>query len=71
MIGLREFFAGLITVIGLALIGVVLILALNRQVFEAGALSLPAAIVFRSGIGLFRMATAARIALLLQQGDRN
>ena len=67
MLGIREFIAAVITMLGLGLIVVVLFLALNRQVFEAGALSLPSVVVFRSGIGLFRMATAARIALKLKK----
>jgi hypothetical protein len=69
-IGIREAIGWLITLIGLGLIGVVLILALNRNVFEAMALALPATIVFRSGIGLVRMSAAARIALQLT-ADRN
>ena len=63
--GFREFMGWLIALVGLALIGVVLILALNRSVFEAMALSFPAAIVFRAGIGLVRMTTASRIAAKL------
>lgn len=62
MSGIREFFAGLLILIGLGLIMVVLWLALNRNVFEGMILSLPATIVFRSGIGLYRMSMAARIA---------
>ncbi len=61
-IGIREAIGWVITLIGLLLVGVVLMLALNRSVFEALALSLPSAIVFRSGIGLVRMTAAARIA---------
>jgi len=67
--GFREFLGWIIALIGLALIGVVLLLALNRSVFEALALSLPAAIVFRAGIGLVRMATAARIATKLSKSE--
>lgn len=67
--GFREFLGWLIALVGLALIGVVLILALNRNVFEAMAVSLPAAIVFRAGIGLVRMAAAARIATKLSQRE--
>lgn len=66
---IREFVGWLITLVGLALIGVVLVLALNRNVFEAMALSLPAAIVFRAGIGLVRMTAAARIASSLSQRE--
>lgn len=61
-IGIREAIGWVITLIGLLLVGVVLMLALNRSVFEALALSLPSALVFRSGIGLVRMTAAARIA---------
>ena len=63
----RELMGWLIALIGLALIGVLLVLALNRNVFEALALSLPAAVVFRAGIGLVRMSAAARIATRLSK----
>ena len=66
----QEILAVVFMLIGLALIGIVLMLALNRSIFEAAALAFPAVIVFRSGVGLFRMATAARIALKLQEADR-
>ena len=68
-IGFKEFLGWVIVLVGLALITMVLLLALNRSVFEALAVSLPAAIVFRSGIGLVRMSTAARIALTLQKRE--
>lgn len=68
-LGFREFLGWLIALLGLALIGVVLVLALNRNVFEAMALSLPAAIVFRAGIGLVRMVAAARIATRLSNRE--
>jgi hypothetical protein len=42
---------------------------LNRNIFEALALSVPAAIVFRAGVGLLRMATAARVAMKLNRRD--
>ena len=61
----REIIGWVLTVAGLLLIGVVLMLALNRNVFEAMALSLPATVVFRSGIGLVRLAAAGRIATRL------
>lgn len=67
MIPFREILGGLLLVVGLGLIGVVLMLALSRNVFEAMALALPATIVFRSGVGLIRMATAARVALKLNE----
>ncbi len=65
-IAFREITGWLLTLLGLLLIGVVLMLALNRYVFEAMALSLPATIVFRSGIGLVRLAAAGRIATKLR-----
>ncbi|WP_148619004.1 hypothetical protein [Mariniblastus fucicola] len=68
-IGFREFLGWVIVLVGLALIAMVLLLALNRSVFEAMALSFPAAIVFRAGIGLVRMSAAARIALSLHNRD--
>lgn len=68
-LGFREFLGWVIVLVGLALIAVVLLLALNRSVFEALALSLPSAIVFRSGIGLVRMSTAARIAMNLHKQE--
>lgn len=69
MIGSREILGIVLMLIGLGLIGFVLMLALNRNIFEALALSVPAAIVFRSGVGLFRMATAARVAMKLNRRD--
>lgn len=62
MIGVRELIGWIITVLGLLLIAVLVYLALNRYVFEAMALSLPAVIVFRAGIGLVRLASAGRMA---------
>ena len=70
MIGFNELLGIVFMLIGLALIGVLLILALNRAIFEAAALSFPAAIVFRAGVGLFRMGSAARIAMKLHKADR-
>jgi hypothetical protein len=58
----REVVGWLIALVGLVLIGLLVVLALNRNVFEAMALSFPATIVFRSGIGLVRMAAASRVA---------
>jgi len=66
-IGIREFIGWVIVLIGLALIGLVVALAIKRNVLEAMALSLPAVIVFRSGIGLVRMSAASRVALRLTQ----
>jgi hypothetical protein len=67
--GIREVMGWLIALAGMGLIGVVLLLALNRSVIEAAALSLPAAVVFRAGIGLVRMTTAARIATDLSRRE--
>lgn len=61
-LGITEFIGWLLTLVGLALTGVLIYLAVNRYVFEAMALSLPSVIIFRAGIGLVRMATAGRIA---------
>ncbi len=63
--GFRELMGWMIALVGLALIAVVLTLALNRKVFEAMALAIPATVVFRAGIGLVRMSAAARIATRL------
>ena len=57
-----EIVGWILTVGGLGLVALIVILALNRNVFEATALSLPAVIVFRAGIGMVRLATAGRIA---------
>jgi hypothetical protein len=70
MLGFREILGLVLMLIGLALIGVLVMLALNRQIFEALAVSFPAAIVFRAGVGLFRLATAARIAVKLNAVDK-
>lgn len=66
-IGIREFIGWIIVLIGFALIGLVVALAIKRNVLEAMALSLPATIVFRSGIGLVRMSAASRVATKLSQ----
>ena len=70
MIGFNEVLGILLMLIGLALIGFLLLLALNRSIFEAAVLSFPAVIVFRAGVGLLRMGTAARIAMKLHESDR-
>jgi uncharacterized membrane protein len=70
MLGFREILGIVLMLIGLALIGILVMLALNRQIFEALAVSFPAAIVFRAGVGLFRLATAARIAIKLNAADK-
>lgn len=61
-IAVRELVGWALVLVGLGLIGVVLNLALNRYVLEAMALSLPATIVFRAGVGFVRLNTAARLA---------
>ena len=67
LIGIREFIGWLLVVIGLGLIGVDFMLAINRNVIEALVLAFPSAIVFRAGIGLVRISMAARIALRLNE----
>jgi hypothetical protein len=44
------------------MIVILVFLAIERQILEAIAVSIPATVVFRSGIGLVRLATAARLA---------
>lgn len=58
----REIVGWVFVVIGLVLVGFVLHLALSRRVVEGLVVTLPAVVVFRSGIGLVRIATAGRIA---------
>ena len=69
--GIRELTGWFLTVVGLILIGIVLILALNRYVFEAMALSLPSVIVFRAGIGFIRLAEAGRIAAQMVASEKS
>ncbi len=66
---IREVVGWVLVGLGLVLVGFVLYLASIRSVIEAMALSLPATIVFRSGIGLVKLATAARIASMLPVDD--
>lgn len=66
MVGTR-IVAALFILFGVALILFLIWLALQRMVFEAMAISLPAAIVFRAGVGLMRMATSAQLAMKLRQ----
>jgi hypothetical protein len=61
-INLRELAGWVLTALGVLLIGFVLMMALERHVLEAFALSLPATMVFRSGIGLVRLSVALRVA---------
>jgi len=70
MIGFTELLGIVFMLIGLALIYLLLTWALERAIFEAAILSFPAAIIFRSGVGLFRMGTATRIAMKLHNSDR-
>lgn len=63
----REIVGWVFVVLGLVLVGFVLHLALSRCVVEGLVVTLPAVVVFRSGIGLVRIATAGRIAA---GGDR-
>lgn len=59
---IRELIGWTLVAVGLAMIGFVLYLANNRAVLEALAVSLPATIVFRSGVGFVKLAFAARVA---------
>jgi hypothetical protein len=61
-LNLREAVGWMLVLAGLIMIGVVMSLALNRQMTESLAVSIPATVVFRSGIGLIRLATSARCA---------
>jgi len=61
----------ILTIAGLGLVGLIVVLALNRNVFEAMALGLPAVIVFRGGLGMVRLATAGRIAKQLADEPAN
>jgi hypothetical protein len=67
---IREIVGWVLVVVGLILIGFVLNLALNRQMIEAVALSLPGTIVFRAGIGLVKVAAAGRIAARVVEEER-
>ena len=67
---IREMIGWLLVVLGLALIAILVNLAVQRQILEALALTFPATIVFRAGIGLIRLATSARIARELSQKPR-
>jgi hypothetical protein len=58
----REIIGWALMLFGVLLIWWLLQLALNRAVLEAIALSIPATIVFRAGVGFLRLTTAARIA---------
>jgi hypothetical protein len=59
---IREIVGWGLTVVGLVMIFILVFLAIERQILEAIAVSIPATVVFRSGIGLVRLATAARLA---------
>lgn len=59
---IRELVGWALVLAGAGLIALVVVLAINRNVLEALAVSFPAAVVFRAGIGFVRMAVAARIA---------
>lgn len=62
MIFFKDVLGWVLLVAGGLLIWWVLNFALNRQIVEAMALSLPAVIVFRSGVGFLKLAMAERIA---------
>lgn len=59
---------------GLMILGIVLILimitsATNKLILLSMALSIPATIVFRSGVGFLRMSTAYRLARKLDKHE--
>lgn len=68
-IKIREFIGWVLVLVGLALIALLVLLAINRNMIEALALSIPATVVFRAGIGLVRMSAAARIATRLSERE--
>lgn len=73
MPGFRESVGWLIALFGLSLVVLMVYFALNRYVFEAMALSLPAVVVFRGGLGLVRLGWASRLSKDLSRakaGDR-
>ena len=57
----RELLGWVLAAAGLGLIAYVVVLAANRMVLEALAISFPASVVFRVGMGFVRMTVAARI----------
>ena len=57
----RELFGWVLAAVGMGLIFYVVVLARNRMILEALAISFPASVVFRVGMGFVRMAVAARI----------
>ena len=63
----RELLGWALAALGMVMIGLVVMLAINRSVLEAIAVSFPATIVFRAGIGFVRMAVAGRIAAAITQ----
>lgn len=63
----REALGWILLLIGLYLIYVLVRLVNDRAIIEAFAISFPATIVFRAGIGMIRLATAGRIAKSIRQ----
>ncbi len=61
-LSIRELAGWGLTVVGLVLILIMVSQAMERHALEAIAISIPATVVFRSGLGLVRLATAARLA---------
>lgn len=59
---IREIAGWLMVIVGLVLIGFVLQLALDRSVLEAVAVMIPGTVVFRAGVSLVKLTTAARAA---------
>ena len=65
----REILGWLLALTGLGLIAYVVILASDRMVLEALAISFPASVVFRVGMGFVRMSVAARIIAASKQNS--
>lgn len=63
--GIREAVGWAIVLLGLGMIALLVNMAVDRLILEAIAMTLPATVVFRSGIGLVRLATSGRMAARL------
>lgn len=64
---IREIIGWVFVGLGLLLVAVLFVMATNRQVIEAAALSIPATVIFRGGLGLVRLASAGRIATAIEK----
>lgn len=70
MFRVQEIAGWLLVLFGLYLIGETLGLVGNRQVVEASVVVFAAMLVFKGGIHLVKVATAARICLAGEQGTK-